>query len=245
MVNVLRIQEVFMRKTLLLFVLMLTLLFCNSIPGYAVENGYVNVDALNVRTQGIVNENSYVLGTLGYGESVAIIGEEDGWYKIVYNEMAAFVKKEYITLEAAWYENTQDVHTPSYQVTEDLSQISLDTDKLLNIAASHLGTPYRYGGCTPGGFDCSGFTQYCYKQFGINLNRSANEQLSNGVAIDKSELVPGDLVFFGSGSYANHVGIYVGNDTMIHSPRTGRSIEYTSISTGWYANRYIAARRVF
>lgn len=235
-----------MRKNLLLFILLITVFLFTSVPGYAVGNGYVNVDALNVRSQGIVNENSFVLGTLGYGESVAIIGEEDGWYKIVYNEMAAFVKKEYISPEMSTdeinlYYLQEEVYSPGYEAPPTYTP----QDKLLDMAAVHLGTPYRYGGNKPGGFDCSGFTQYCYGKLGISLYRSANEQLQNGTPISKAELQPGDLVFFGNGNYANHVGIYVGNDTMIHSPRTGRSIEYTSITSGWYSSRYIGARRIF
>lgn len=235
-----------MRKNILLFILLVTAFLMATVPGYAVGNGYVNVDALNVRSQGIVNENSFVLGTLGYGESVAIISEEDGWYKIVYNEMAAFVKKEYITLEMTtdeknYYLFQEEVYSPDYQAPP----VYTPADQVLDIAATHLGTPYVYGGSFPGGFDCSGFTSYCFRQLGVSLYRTANDQQKNGVAVERSQLMPGDLVFFGKGNYATHVGIYVGNDTMIHSPSTGKFVEYTSIATDWYTSRYIGARRIF
>ena len=160
--------------------------------------------------------------------------------------MAAFVKKEYITPEMSsdeinYYHLQEEVYSPDYQAPP----VYTPRDKVLDIAAQYLGLPYVYGGSTPRGFDCSGFTMYCYKQLGISLNRTANDQQKNGTPVDRSQLMPGDLVFFGSGNYATHVGIYVGNDTMIHSPRTGKSIEYTSISSSWYTSRYIGARRIF
>lgn len=223
-----------MKKFIFMSILLITIFSIMSVPGYAAESGYVKADVLNVRSQGIVNENSIIIGTLTYGDKVTIIGEENGWYKIVYNEMAAFVKKDYIVADTESF-------SPDYQG----QPIYTKGDQLLDIAAQYLGTPYVYGGSKPGGFDCSGFTMYCYKQMGVSLYRTANDQQKNGVPVSRENLMPGDLVFFGSGNYASHVGIYVGNNTMIHSPRTGKTIEYTSIASSWYTSRYIGARRIF
>ena len=119
--------------------------------------------------------------------------------------------------------------------------------RVLEKAAQYLGTPYIYGGSTPAGFDCSGFTQYIFKQFQIGLNRSAAAQYSNGIAVSKGELIAGDLVFFDcSGGYGiSHVGIYSGNGNFIHSssPRSGGVI-YSPLNSGYYANTYVGARRV-
>ena len=87
--------------------------------------------------------------------------------------------------------------------------------------------------------------QYVCSKYGIRINRVAADQMKNGTPVSKSQLEPGDLVFFGSGSYANHVGMYVGDGMMIHSPSTGKSIMYTDITTGYYESRYIGARRVY
>lgn len=110
---------------------------------------------------------------------------------------------------------------------------------VLDYAYRFLGTPYVWGGTTPSGFDCSGFTQYVYRHFGVNLPRVSRAQGTYGTKVSYSNLQAGDLVFFGSGGIS-HVGIYIGGGNMIHSPRPGKSVE---ISTMRYHN-FITARRV-
>lgn len=110
---------------------------------------------------------------------------------------------------------------------------------VLNYAYKFLGTPYVWGGSTPSGFDCSGFTSYVYRNFGVSLPRVSRSQATVGTKVSYSDLQAGDLVFFGSGSIS-HVGIYIGGGNMIHSPRPGKSVE---ISTMKYHN-FITARRI-
>lgn len=107
-------------------------------------------------------------------------------------------------------------------------------------ARHYLGTPYRSGGSSPAGFDCSGFTSYVYKQYGVNLPRTTSGQLAYGGRISKSELKPGDLVFF-----TRHVGIYIGNGNMIHSPVPGKRVEITSIYNAYFKSRYKGATRPY
>ncbi len=94
-------------------------------------------------------------------------------------------------------------------------------------AAQFLGTPYVWGGSSPAGFDCSGFTSYVYGMHGIGLSRSSYAQGGAGTAVSLADAQPGDLVIMNGGG---HVGIYVGGGTIIHSPRPGKTVEYTSIS---------------
>ena len=108
---------------------------------------------------------------------------------------------------------------------------------VVGIAQRYLGVPYVYGGASPGGFDCSGLTMYCYAQMGIGLSHGATDQQHASTPVPLNALQPGDLVFFGSASYSYHVGIYVGGGSMIHAPHTGAVVSYGSISGAWIGGR--------
>ncbi|MFJ7736014.1 NlpC/P60 family protein [Lysinibacillus sp. NPDC097287] len=112
-------------------------------------------------------------------------------------------------------------------------------------ATKYLGTPYVYGGTTTSGFDCSGYTSKVFADLGIKLNRSSGSQYQQGTAVAKSDLQVGDLLFFNtSGSGISHVGIYIGNNKMIHS-QTGKGVSYSNVNDPYYwGPRYIGAKRV-
>ena len=117
--------------------------------------------------------------------------------------------------------------------------------ELLDTADDYLGVPYLWGGTTPAGFDCSGFVQYVCNAHGISIPRVADAQLHGpGTYVTRTQLQPGDLVFFGSGDYASHVGMYVGEGMMIHAPSTGKVIQYTSIDSSYYSSRFLGGKRV-
>lgn len=123
-------------------------------------------------------------------------------------------------------------------------KVSGGAQQVLSFAARFLGTPYVWGGTSPSpGFDCSGYIQYVYRNSGISLNRTSEQQFNNGVSVSRSELRPGDLVFFHTyTSGASHVGIYAGNNTMINSSNGG--VSYDDMSNSYWAARYLGARRV-
>jgi cell wall-associated NlpC family hydrolase len=112
---------------------------------------------------------------------------------------------------------------------------------VVGIAMQYLGIPYRWGGSSPStGFDCSGFTMYVFAQVGVSLPHNAAMQYGYGSAVSRSELQPGDLVFFNG---LGHVGIYIGGNQFIHSPHTGDVVKISSI-TGWYEDTWYGARRL-
>ena len=122
-----------------------------------------------------------------------------------------------------------------------------EADELIGNAMGLLGVSYRFGGTSvSSGFDCSGFMQHIFrKTMQINLPRTSAEQAKMGVAVSRSELQPGDMVFFStSRGRISHVGLYIGNNRFIHAPRTGKSIEITSLGNKYWNSKYVTARRV-
>ncbi|NLB20003.1 MAG: hypothetical protein GX829_04025, partial [Clostridium sp.] len=112
---------------------------------------------------------------------------------------------------------------------------SASSSSIVNKAYQYLGVPYVWGGTSPGGFDCSGFIQYVYRAQGINLPRTSGGQASSGSYVSISNAQPGDIVYFGQ-SRVTHVGIYIGNNRMIHSPSPGKSVMITNMN--WHLNNY-------
>lgn len=111
---------------------------------------------------------------------------------------------------------------------------------VVGIAMRYLGTPYVWGGASPGGFDCSGLVSYAYAQVGVSLPHYTGAQWNVGVPVSRGDLQPGDLVFFNG---LGHVGIYIGGNQMVHAPHSGDVVKISSL-TGWYDATYVGARRI-
>lgn len=122
--------------------------------------------------------------------------------------------------------------------------MSHDVQALLAEASRYKGVPYVFGGNTPSGFDCSGYTKYVYEKAGIHLPRLADEQYTVGTSVSRANLKPGDLVFFETYEPgASHSGIYVGNGKFI-SATSSRGVAIADLDTGYWGERYLGARRV-
>jgi len=119
------------------------------------------------------------------------------------------------------------------------------THSAVRHALSYLGTRYRYGGSSSRGFDCSGFTAYIYRRHGINLPHNSSAQYRVGKPVSRSELRPGDLVFFRTrGSRVSHVGIYIGNGKFVHASSARGRVRIDTLDSGYYKQRYVGARRI-
>jgi cell wall-associated NlpC family hydrolase len=139
-------------------------------------------------------------------------------------------------------EETPQDFTPTFEVSDYIKQ------QILNVAAESLGSPYRGGGSTPAGFDCSGFVTYTLNQFDITLPRNSAEMAQIGKRILKKDAKPGDLIFFKTnGSYISHVGIVTENSDgiikFIHSS-TSSGVVYSSTSESYYARTFVGVNRI-
>ena len=238
--------------------------------GYGVVSASSASSTVNIRTEPSL-EGDRVTRLLS-GTKVRILGYTDGWYYVRYAEYVGYISADYLKVYGVVYgpstENDPDALDPN--ITEDLPNSSnyatieetispaevvqaleaapttSERTKIIEYAMSFIGTRYVYGGASPStGFDCSGFTQYVFKNFGYSLNRSSAAQIKNGTAISKDELRPGDLVFFSRAGYAvGHVGIYVGDNSFIHAPSTGDYVKISSLDEAYYLTRYVGARRI-
>lgn len=113
--------------------------------------------------------------------------------------------------------------------------MAFDRDRLLQLAREQLGDPYVYGATGPNSFDCSGLTQWLYKQVGISIPRTSQEQWRSGTAVSAADLQPGDLVFAagsdGTAASPGHVALYIGNQQVIAAPHTGADVRIQSLQS--------------
>jgi len=219
---------------------------------------YVNSTSINLRKE--PNTSSEVLATLPVNTAVDVISEENGWSKVKVSGKDGYISSSLLSTKKQETSRGSDaprtVATSSKDTSKETNKTTTTSNTTTtNVAASpiganivetarkYIGCKYVYGGSTPKGFDCSGFTSYVFKAHGISLNRTAAGQYSNGTAVSKSALQPGDLVMFGK-SGINHVGIYIGGGMMIHSANPSRGVTTDTINSGYYNNNYVGARRV-
>lgn len=197
---------------------------------------YVTAQTLNVRDSW--SSGSTLVGTLKYGEAVTVTGRcSNGWMRIQYQGHTAYVSGEYLADQNG---GSSDGNNSGSTVTG-----SGTAAEIARFACSFVGYSYVYGGSKPStGFDCSGLMYYCLRQYGYSMNRTADDQMDQGTAVSRDELQVGDLVFFGSGSYANHVGMYIGDGNFVHASTPSTGVRINSLNETYYTNRYIGARRI-
>lgn len=208
---------------------------------------YINTETANLRKT--ASTASEVVTTLSLNSAVNVISEENGWSKVKVGDKEGYISSSLLS------DKRQETSRSMTKFREKTAEESNKTENTSNVASSgngssvvatanqYIGSRYIYGGTAPSGFDCSGFTSYVYKKYGVSLSRTAAGQYSNGVAVSKGELQPGDLVMFGK-SGINHVGIYIGGGKMVHAANPSRGVTTDTINSGYYGTNYVGARRI-
>jgi len=133
---------------------------------------------------------------------------------------------------------------PPTHVGESRSERDPGGVQLVRVASTLIGTPYRYGGEDPSGFDCSGLVHYSFNRLGLKVPRTAAAQRKAASRVQRDELEPGDLVFFRTTrGPVDHVGIYAGEGRFIHSPRAGQVVSYAYLDDPYYRKHFVSAGR--
>ena len=192
--------------------------------------------------------SSAVIGQMENGTEIKVLKETRDFYRVDCYDVKGYIAKEQIlhTEDGRYYVNCQadSPETVVHTYTEHAEALAL-RHSLLELAKKQLGSRYVYGASRPGAFDCSGLTSYLYAMHGIEIHRSASTQLQDGIIVAKEGLQVGDLIFFretGERTVVSHVGIYVGNNQIIHSGNGG--VAYANLDYDYFARYYYCARRI-
>lgn len=238
------------------------------------ELGYGSVNGSSVNLRSGAGTSYKTVTQANKGDKVYIIGLNTGWYKVIFNGKICYIRSDFVDLTEIPYENQDSAKSPIFYrggkstgVPVSAAALNGSTGstgsggstsggsvsssnlgaQIVATAQQYLGIPYKYGGASPStGFDCSGFVYYVLKQLGYSPYRTTSSQYTMGTYVAKSDLQPGDLVFF-QGTYKSgisHVGIYVGDGKFIHSPSTGKVVSYADLNSTYYVNHYYGARRI-
>lgn len=220
---------------------------------------YIAETRVNLRKE--PNQESESLAKLTLNTQVDVYSEENGWSRVKVNGTEGYIlssllsdtkKEEKTTSRGATTSRKAQTPTKTETKTEKKKQetssnppVSGKGSTVVETAKKYLGAKYVYGASGPNSFDCSGFTSYVFKLHGVSLSRTAKGQYSNGTAVSRANLQPGDLVMFGpSASGINHVGIYIGGGKIIHAENPSSGVTIDTINSGYYNKNYVGARRV-
>lgn len=199
--------------------------------GVFTTDGRVNSDGVNVRSSASADAGS--IATVNTDTPVTVDGFTDGWYAVTCQYgTKGYIRSDFVDLTSAASSNSSGV---------------------VSTAKQYLGTRYAYGGASPSGFDCSGFTMYVFKQVGVSLPHSATSQWQSGAGqkiTSTSALQAGDLVFFcdpsrSMGKACSHAGIYIGDGQFIHSSSaSGGGVIVSNLTSGYYNTYFVGGMRI-
>ncbi|MCL2045297.1 MAG: SH3 domain-containing protein [Oscillospiraceae bacterium] len=216
--------------------------------------GEITGDLVNIRSKPAVD--STLLGTYSKDTIMTVIGINTGWYKVIHDGHTGYVRSDYMTIISGTRASSSSTGSSSgtgsgstaavsHSYTAPPANLTLG-EQIVDYALSFLGSKYVWGGASPSGFDCSGFVTYVLKYFDISVSRTAQDQYNNdGLPVNKSDLSPGDLVFFSSnGSYISHVGIYIGNDEFVHASSSSTGVIVSRLDSAYYTRVWYGGKRI-
>ncbi len=197
----------------------------------AIENKKDTLQKDNIKLATLLNDNNQKLSKLQTDQQaqtvlIAQAKQESNKYASKIADATAEIKR-------------MTASVPKMGVSRGATAIS--SNAIVAYANNFIGCEYVYGANGPTTFDCSGFTCYVFRHFGVGLNRVASDQARQGSAVSSDQLQPGDLVFFGSSRNISHVGIYVGGGCYIHAPHTGTTVQISPLNR----SDFVCARRVY
>ena len=232
------------------------------------ELGYGKVNTTKVNLRSGPGTSYSVVDTASKGEKAYIIGINNGWYKVIFGQYVCYVRSDYLDLTEKPYENSSSSKSPKFYrggkslgvepsaaalngttssgtTSSGTTTSKVTGDQIVALAKQNLGVPYKWGGTTPSGFDCSGFVYYVLNTLGISASRTLSTMYAQGTEVSKANLKPGDVVFFKNTykSGLSHVGIYVGDGKFIHSPSSGKVVSYADLNSDYYTSHYYGAVR--
>ena len=241
----------------------------SSIENAELGYGRVSGDSVNLRSG--PGTGYAKAGVTSKGDKCYILGLNNGWYKVICRDTIAYIRSDYVELTEIPYENDASKISPRFyrlgksigaapspsalkgtaedkeaDAPADAQQPAITGAQILAEAKKYLGVRYVGGGAGPAGFDCSGLVYYVLSQLGYSAYRTPADQYNHGTYVVKSDLKPGDLVFFaGTGaSGISHVGIYAGSGQFLHAPNSRSTVSYSDLTAGYWANHYYGARRI-
>jgi len=194
--------------------------------------------------------NSTEIGCFKNGTKLTVLEETQEFYKVDCYDMNGYIAKSQVSVNenGEYYVNcAKDSEETKYLPYYNMQTALALRHDLLKVAKEYIGVPYVSGGTSRWGFDCSGYTQYIFNEMDVAIERTVWDQMAAGIIVAKEDLQCGDLVIFSytgeNGGFASHIGIYVGNDQVIHAS-SSRGITISDLNSAYYTTHYQCARRI-
>ena len=203
----------------------------SSDTNYTKTTKYINASSVYVRKE--ASTSAGIVTTLIRNTDVTVVGESGDWYKVTYKDYSGYIYKELLSDKKTEETNRSSANresatTVSSVTTETSTEETSKGQEIVEYAKQYLGCPYVYGGSGDKSFDCSGFTMKIYEHFGYSLPHRSTEQRYSGTAVSWANKQPGDLICYEMIKGVGHVGIYIGNNQVVHAGSTSTGVHVSA-----------------